>query len=272
MFFDPLRHFDSVGVDYRLRADVDPGEVDADREEVWKAISDAITMGQDQIWDRVGQIGESVKKIKEGKGLDPEEEKLVHQAKQDIAQYRHINVVNADRFLELFRELWEPPKRHHMALRATNNRFGVYPHRNINVYYDAVPITEDLVRAAASGPKNSVLEVVRNVQSRSPEESDLRELLSVLEGRIESSFEEMVRSIGTAMHDYLRNVAFQPRDQTNPFWRDVQARFGTGQRGFRDDVLSMYADQMQGHENFLKTRADECWRTLVIDPILQYLG
>ena len=49
------------------------------------------------------------------------------------------------------------------------------------------------------------------------------------------------------MHDYSRDIAFDPRDKTNQFWIDVQSWFGTGP-GFREDVLSMYADQMQGHE------------------------
>jgi hypothetical protein len=74
------------------------------------------------------------------------------------------------------------------------------------------------------------------------------------------------------MQDYLRDVSFHPRDQGNQFWIDVQSRYGTRQPGFRDDVLSMYADQMQGHEEVLASKTDECWRTLVIDPILHYLG
>jgi hypothetical protein len=273
IFFDPLRHFDAAGVDYRRRSDSEPAEVEADRNEAWAAISRAITMREDQVWERVGQIQESLKRIRDGKGLNPAEEDLVGQARLNIAEYRHIAVVNADRFLELFRALWVGPgARHHMTFRATNNRFGVYPHRNIDVYYDAIPISEQLVRAATSGPKEAILEIVRNVRSCSPAGSDLRELFAVLETRIDSSFEEMVRAVGVSMHDYLRNTAFYPRDQSNQFWIDVQSRFGTGQAGFRDDVLSMYADQMQGHEKILASTAEERWTTLLIDPILQYLG
>jgi hypothetical protein len=230
-------------------------------------------MREKQVWERIGQIEESVKKIREGKGLNPAEEELVRQGRQEIAEYRHINVVNADRFLELFRALWVGPgARHHMMLRATNNRFGLYPHRNIDVYYDAIPITEQLVRSAASGPKDSIVKIIRGVQANSPEGSDLRELLSVLEVRVDTSFEEMVRAVGATMHDYLQDTALHPRDRSNQFWMDVQGRFGTGQHGFRDDVLSMYADQMDDHETILASTADERWQTLLIDPVLQYPG
>jgi len=47
--------------------------------------------------------------------------------------------------MELYRRNWEGPGcRHTMTLRATNNRFGKYPYGNIDVYYDARPITEGL--------------------------------------------------------------------------------------------------------------------------------
>ncbi len=273
IFFDPLRHFETAGIDYRRRIDSDPSEITAERSEAWESIFGVIANREKRVRERVDQIEESLRKIREGKGLNPQEEELVGRARQEITEYRHINVVNADRFLELFRSLWVGPgARHHMVLRATNNRFGVYPHRNIDIYYDAIPITEQLVRAAAAGPKDAIVKVVRNVKSSSSEQSDLRELFSVLESRIDTSFEEMVRAVGAAMHDRLRNVSFHPRDQTNRFWIDVQGRFGTGQPGFRDDVLSMYADQMDGLEDELATTADEFWRKHVVDPVLRYLG
>jgi hypothetical protein len=81
----------------------------------------------------------------------------------------------------------------------------------------------------------------------------------------------MVRAVGATMHDYLHDTALYPRDQSNQFWIDVQSRYGTG-GGFRDDVLMMYADQMEDLEERLATTADERWQKLVIDPILQYLG
>src|SRR5207253_2393874 len=193
---------------------------------------------------------DSLQKILDGKGLDPHEEELVRQTKVKIAEYRHLNLANADRFLELFRGLWEGGARHPMTLRATNNRYGLYPHRNIDIYYDTVPITEHLVRTAVSRPKEAVLGIVRSVKNSSPEISDLRELLAVLETRIDSSFENMVREAGVVMHDYLSKTALAPQDSSNPFWVNVQARFGKGS-GYRDDVLSMYADQLDGHEDVL---------------------
>ncbi|HBI43534.1 MAG TPA: hypothetical protein DDY78_11870 [Planctomycetales bacterium] len=196
----------------------------------------------------------------------------MRQARAKIAEHRHVTLANADRFFELFRALWEGSSgRHVMTLRATNNRYGLYPPRNIDIYYDAVPITEQLVRIAVSRSKEAVLEIVRSVKTSSPKESDLRELFTVLETRIDSSFENMVREVGVAMHDYLSDTALSPKDSSNAFWTRVQAQFGKGS-GYRENVLSMYADQLDGHEEVLVEAAEESWRRVVIDPVLEYLA
>ncbi len=223
-------------VDWKRRSDSEPEEVAFDRDEAWKEIFGAIKLREDKAWERVTQIGDSFQKIREGKGLNPEEEALVRQARAKIIEHRHITLANADRFLELYRRNWEGAgSRLAGWLRATNNRFGYYPPKTIDVYYDAVPITEQLVRTAVSRSKEAVLEIVRGVRNTSPPESDLRELLAVLETRIDSSFENMVREVGAPMQTYLHDTALAPQDHSNAFWVNVQKRFGQGP-GFRDDV------------------------------------
>ena len=271
-FFDPLQHFERAGVDWKRRADSEGEEVTSDRDEAWKEIFKAIELREDKAWERVTQINDIFQKIREGKGPNPHEEALVRQARAKIAEYRNITLANADRFLEMYRRNWEGPgSRIAGWLRATNNRFGVYEARTINVYYDAVPISEQLVRTAVSRSKEAVLEIVRAVRNTSPPDSDLRELLAVLETRIDTSFESMVREVGAFMQTYLNGTALAPQDLTNPFWASVQNRFGQGP-GFRDDVLNMYADQMGGIEGVFMDSAESAWKRIVIDPVLAYLA
>jgi hypothetical protein len=81
----------------------------------------------------------------------------------------------------------------------------------------------------------------------------------------------MVREVGAEMQDYLSDTALAPQDMTNQFWVNVIARFGKGP-GYRDDVLSMYADQLAGHEEELIKAAEDAWQRRVIDPILAEFG
>jgi hypothetical protein len=272
MFFDPLRHFERAGVDWRRRSDSEPDEISADLDEAWHAIFDAIKLREDKAWRRVTEIGDSFQKIRDGKELNTAEEGLVRQARAKIIEHRHVTLANADRFLELYRRNWEGPgSRLAGYLRATNNRFGYYPPRTIDVYYDAIPITEQLVRTAVSRPKEAVLDIVRSVKNSSPLDSDLRELLTVLETRIDSSFEAMVREVGATMQIYLHDTALAPQDASNQFWVSVQRRYGQGS-GYRDDVLTMYADQIAGHEAVIADAAEKAWQRVVIDPVLEYLA
>lgn len=270
LFYDPLHHFDATS-ENRMKPDSNLADIQAERDDVWKAFSEAIEQREDKVWARVEQISESLRKIREGKGLNETEETLVKDTRPKIAEYRHVPLTNADRFLEEYRALWDgPAKRPAPSLRATNNRFGVYPHKDIDIYYDAVPITEALVRKAYSGSKEAVLGIIRAVNKSSKEGSELRALLGVLEKRVDSSFEEMVRAVAAHMQDYLSKTVFFPPNATNQFWNEVQGRYGKGS-GYRDDVLTMYEDQLDGNEEELKTVALAHWQTLVIDPVLEYL-
>ena len=113
------------------------------------------------------------------------------------------------------------------------------------------------------------MQIIRNVRNNALQDSVLRKLFAVLESRIDTSFEKMVREVGAKMHAYLRS-AFFPQDDTNEFWIGVQRRWGGG-RGYRDDVFSMYADRLEGHEQVLAKIADECWKRVVVEPVLEYL-
>ncbi len=271
LFYDPLQHFDS-GADNRFRTDAEIEDVEQDRERVWKSLFDAIELREDNVWRRVEQIADSLAKIRAGGGLNPTEESIITLTRPKIAEHRHVPMTNADRFIDGYRALWDGPgKRPAPSLRATNNRFGVYPHRDIDIYYDAIPITESLVRRAYSGSKEAVLVIIRGVKDRSPDSSELRALLGVIESRVDSSFEQMVRSVASHMQEYLSKTVFFPANSTNQFWNDVQSRYGKG-GGYRDDVLTMYVAQLDSVEDELRRIAMELWQKLVIDPVLEYLG
>ena len=81
----------------------------------------------------------------------------------------------------------------------------------------------------------------------------------------------MVREVGATMQTYLHDKYLAPQDASNQSWVSVQRRYGQGS-GYRDDVLTMYANQMNGHENVLADAAEKSWQRVVIDPVLEYLA
>jgi len=138
-----------------------------------------------------------------------------------------------------------------MTLRATNNRCGKYPPRDIDVCYDAKPVVEKLVRQLATGRKDKILRVISDIKAQVSETSELKRLMPILEERVNSVFEEFIRETANKMKDNLENVVFYPRDDTNPFWLKVQDRYGKGP-GYRADVLNMYENELGNYESFLR--------------------
>ena len=75
LVFDPLQHFEPAGLDFKLRSDSDLAEVHDDRDEIWNEIYQAIETREKKIGDRITQISDSLREIKEGKAINPDEEK-----------------------------------------------------------------------------------------------------------------------------------------------------------------------------------------------------
>ena len=115
------------------------------------------------------------------------------------------------------------------------------------------------------------MDLLASVRKETPELSVLNGLLTVLEDRINTLFEDVVRAVATAMQARLKGRVFAPQNISAQFWVDVQSRYGRGP-GYRDDVLSMYQDQLSEVGGYLATITNESWQKLLIDPIIRYLG
>lgn len=271
MFFDPLQHFREDSGEYTLPDSEAFEDARADHVEAWASIDRITAARVEAIWKRVLQVRESLNRIRKGTGFRPGEEDLVRQLRSDITEHRQASV-SADRFVDRYRALWQGPNaRHPMTLRAANNRYGKYPYRNIDVCYDAVPISEELVRASTQKKKDAILDLIRKVRENTETDSDLRELLSVLEKRVDDTYEAMVRKVGVMGQSHLQDAVFFPQDQSSEFWTNVRNRYGQG-KGFREDVLNMYQDKLEGMEKFLSEAAERLWRSEFIDPILTFLA
>lgn len=270
LFYDPLEYYEAVGIDHRKLPDIEQKDIDNERERIFYTIEQIILRREDLVWNEVQEKEKLFFEIKGGRGLDSKEEKLIEHSKQKIREYSHLDFVNADRFFDEYQKPWLET-RHVMTLRATNNRDGVYPPRDIDVCYDAKPVVEKLVRQLATGRKEKILKVISGIKEQVTETSELQRLMPILEDRVNSVFEEFIRETANKMKNNLENVVFYPKDDTNPFWLEVQDRYGKGP-GYRADVLAMYEYQFGDYEGFLRETAEFLWEDMVIDRVLDFLG
>ena len=270
LFYDPLEYYEAAGNDYKILQDFEQNDIDTERKRIFNEIEQIILRREDLVWNEVQEKEKLFLEIKNGGGLDHKEEQLINNVKPKIRELGYLDFVNADRFWDEYKKPWLKD-RHVMTFRATNNRYGEYQPRNIDVCYDAKPVVEMLVRKLSTRRKDAILMAISDIKSQISESSELHRLLPSLEERINNSFEDFIREIANIMEEHLKNEVFYPESYANPFWSKVQGRFGQGP-GYRAEVLDMYKKQLGDYESFLRDTTEKLWTEMVINKALDFLG
>ena len=269
LFYDPLEYYEAVGVDHRKLQDIEQKDIDNERKRIFTEIEKIVQRREDLVWNEVQDKEKLFLEIKDGGGLDHKEEQLIKDAQPRIIALGQLNFVNADRFWEEYQKPWLKI-RHVMTLRATVNRYGIYDQK-IDMFYDAKPVVERLVRQLSTRHKDKILAVISEIKAQVSETSELQRLMLILEERVNSVFEEFVRENANKMKEYLEKVVFYPQDNTNQFWLKLQERWGGG-TGYRADVLNIIENQLGDYEGFLQKTAEDLWEEKVINKVLDFLG
>jgi len=265
LFYDALQFYFDDG---RRDSTYQLSDISDERQRILKEIHTIISNRELSLLKEVEELRQNFEDIKNGRGLNAQDKQLIFEAKETIKGYRFLNFPS-DTFVPKYINLWTP--RYASTLRATNARFGVYEPRNIDVYYDAVPIAESIVREVMRSPKDKVMEAVEVIEQNASPESDLKPFIRNLKVQINSYHESLVEEIGETIMGLLRNNLLYPLDSTNQFWVDVQNRWGKGQ-GYKKDVLSMYEDHTKKVNNYLKEITQQLWQERLISRVIAFFG
>lgn len=266
MFYDALQGYLTDG---RLDPDYDDDDIVAERKQVFSALQQVIERREALLWEEVEALNTNFEAInREEYGLSFKDKDLLDFARDKVKGYRKLDFVTANSFVRDYISLWDSSNRHFMSLRATNNRFGRYEPRSIDVFYDAAPIAEKLARQTMDKPKNDLLETVQVIGQNGS--TDLGRLMKMLEVQIKTDYQKLVVAIGQEMRSLLEGQVMAPQGYDSDFWRHTIERWGQG-AGYRADVLGMYSAELEGGQQHLKQRMAELWSGFV-DDILNFLG
>ena len=266
LFYDALQGYLPDG---RLDQDYDQDDVVADRQRVFTEFQRIIERREAILWDEVQALNTNFEALnREEYGLSFQDKDLLNFARDKVKGYQNLDFVTANNFIRDYIGLWNTSNRHFMSLRATNNRFGRYEPRSIDVYYDAVPIAEKLARQMMDKPKNDMLETVQVIGQNGSE--DLGRLMQMLEVQIKADYQTLIVMIGKEVRALLEGKVLAPQGYNSDFWRHTIERWGQG-AGYRADVLGMYTTEIQGVQKYLKERMTNLWAEYV-GSILSFLG
>ncbi len=284
LFYDAMRFYQDGGISLAPYVDIssvsDPAEIadarqqairdmQADKQRVFTDMEHVITRREQGLWHEVRHIRQAVDKIQAGGGLNEADRMLIRLAQQEVDALRARDFSAAHDFTAQFLS-WLATQ-HPMRLRAINNRFGEYEGRRINIYFTAGQYATDLARTTLRKDKDKILARFQDMVDNASVRSDIEPFVQQFTRDIDASFETLVLLIGTAVETHLCENLLAPLTLDNPFWADVQSLFGKGS-GYKQRVITRYADELDESIVFLKRTTEHLWRTVFIQPIRDVFG
>lgn len=264
-FYDALQYYLADG---RCDPDYEAYDIEAEKKRIFTEINNVISNREALLLQEVDSLKQNFQEIKNGRGFNSDDEQLIIAARENIRGFRYLNFV-ADDFVTKYIDKWK--LRSPMSLRATNKRFGVYEPRSIDIYFDAVSIVENLARKNMWEPKFRIVQAVESIEDRASDVLNLQPLMQNFKSQIDILYESLVRQLGQDVQEFLKNKIFYPQTLENKFWVNVQIRWGKGS-GYKNDVLSMYAEQVEEVNDYLKNKAQQLWEESFIKTILAFFG
>jgi hypothetical protein len=161
---------------------------------------------------------------------------------------------------------------HHCVLRATNNRYGQYELRDIDIYFNGRYLAENLVRHSSEKYKSEILAIITNIETEISDGSTLATMMQRLRAQIDDNYETLAIDLGVEIETILSERVLAPRDYDESiFWQQAIDRWGQGS-GYKVDVLSLYIQQVGGIDSLFFDLIQTAWNERIIQPILAFLG
>ena len=99
---------------------------------------------------------------------------------------------------------------HHCTLRATNNRYGQYELRDIDIYFNGRYLAENLIRHSTAPFKAEVLAVIKAIETEISHDSTLATVMHRLRVQIDENYEALAIDLGVEIETILSDRILAP--------------------------------------------------------------
>lgn len=265
LFYDPLLYYLSDG---RLDQTFSVEDIVRQREQIFSQFKALIQARVEQLLKQATEYEQFFLTIISSEELSPEEEKKITQLEAII--YEVATLENIDKRLTavLMRYLKNIG---HGRLRGLTNRCGIYPERDIDLYFDTKSDAKDLATKNLQSPKSKIEGAVSILQKAASDMSGLDAAMAVLKDQIDASYLEIVSELTDKVQYYLKDETFAPLSRENEFWEAAQDRWGQG-TGYTGDVLDMYLRKIDELDSFFELELQSLWQENFIKKMLAFFG
>jgi hypothetical protein len=264
-FYDALQCYLGDG---SLDLNYEKSEIVLERERVFAEINRIIIDREQQLTQELSILTDRFQQIVSGNNLTEIEDAVVIDAAKKINIFNDL-VVGSNLFSTNYVDMLPD---HHCTLRATNNRYGQYGLRGIDIYFNGQDLAESLTRKSTQTAKIEISKIISFIETEISQDSTLHPLMQQLCNQIDRNYEAFAIEIGTKLERILIDRTFAPQNYEDcVFWQQTIDRWGQGS-GYKVDVLSLYQEQVAPLDGIFADLIQTAWRDRLIQPILTFLG
>jgi hypothetical protein len=243
-------------------------DIDLERDRLFDEIDAIIERREQHLAQEINILAAQIEQIQTGKKLTNIEDAILTVAKQKIYKSSHLDLAQHN----FSKEYIEMLPAHHCTLRATNNRYGQYELRDIDIYFNGRYLAEHLIRQNTQKSKAEIFKTIDFMTNEISHGSTLSPLIQRLSDRINENYEAVAIDLSIEIETILSDRLLAPQDyHDSTFWQQAIDRWGQGS-GYKVDVLSLYDRQVSIIDAIFVDLIETAWRDRIVQPILTFLG
>jgi hypothetical protein len=266
IFYDALRCYLD---DSTMHPYYDKSDITSDRDRILAEISNLINNRERKLTEEVYTLINQFYLIQQAEYPNEQENHLVAEVKKKLNPLDKLLPIANDFTEDYINSL---AVLHHMVLRATNNRYGKYELRGVDIYFSGRSLAENFARLQTKNLKLEIINSIVLAQTKIVSSSQMWISLQRLHSQISENYEALVIELGQKIENILATVTLAPQSyEDSEFWQEVINRWGQGS-GYKQDVLSCYNSQIKSIETTLINLIVTGWQEDFIKPALIFLG
>jgi hypothetical protein len=272
LFYDALEFYDLNG---QLDIDYDEEDIQEIKDELIENINNIIKKRKEGLQKEIIDIKESVSKIKEGKALLIEEENYVHNLIEKLKNIRNLNrripsFIYED-FVTKYVNYYATRYKAWNTKDAIHRRYGVFPERGYDTYYDAKVVVEGLTKddMLQKFTKELKIEIEELIDNLGKDVEKLSDLTPEIKKVFEKEYDVFLSQVGDGVRVFL-----EEKNKNISFWKELIDRRGKG-RGYNDDVTKIFHNKLISFQDsfdinrVFQNESEKEWEIL-IDKILKF--
>lgn len=271
LFYDSLKYYHKGKIDNDYENDVQ-----AEKNYCYQQIMDIIERRNKNLENNIYEINNNFLSIKKGNTLSDIETNAIIQSINEIKELRFLRFPEqvyktfSNEFVTYYRNHYPAWNTKH----AIHKRFGFYPIKNIDIYYDSRSIVSKTIIELTKERKDDIEKILNKLTRINP---DLETLIPELIKQFRINYDNFIEETSINIESFLLYKKLSPQNEDSEFWNALISEKGRPRPRdvkYTDIVCQTFKDELVKDINVnleLKDQTEKKWAKL-IESTLCFFG